>query len=162
MKNKYKNLLEDLRNTDTYSIELFTQELIGSIIRLMNIQSVSQKALARKINLSEAYVSKVLNGNANLSISSIVKFSKALDTIPHIHLAPRNKIVEWNERSISIKEITVDFGEFTEGARAYSAAGENFVFRVVQGNTAHADLFNSVGSINEAVTVVQNDCHVTH
>ena len=172
MKNKYKNLLEDLRNTDTYWIEMFTQELIGSIVRLMKIQGVSQKVLAGKINLSEAYVSKVLNGNANLSISSIVKFSKALDSIPHIHLASKNKIVEWNERSVSVKELTVDFVELTAGAKIFTAgvagvgkltvAGVRFEKSGILAVGTHRDPIYSAWGIEEAVAVMQEDCRVSH
>ena len=164
MKNKYKNLLEDLRNTDTYWIEMFTQELIGSIVRLMKIQGVSQKVLAGKINLSEAYVSKVLNGNANLSISSIVKFSKALDSIPHIHLASKNKIVEWNERSVSVKELTVDFVELTAGVRMFTTRDAGFeknVFRFTAVG-AHREPTYLAWDIEKDVDVMQDDCRVSH
>ncbi len=99
MKNKYKNLLKKVKNSHEYWAEGFILELMEDFNQLMEEKGINQKELAKKVGTSEAYISKVLNGYENLSINSIAKIALALDAAPHVHLAPRDLVVEWSERA---------------------------------------------------------------
>jgi len=98
MKIKNKGLLRRVKDSYKYWAEIFKLEFIEDITALMEKQGISQKGLAEKMGNSEAYISKVLNGYENLSINSISKMALALNAAPRIHVAPKDKIVEWKER----------------------------------------------------------------
>jgi len=109
MKDKYKKYINDLSNSPEYLADVFSLELIDDFYKLMKDKGLSQKKLANKLGTSEAYISRVLNGFANLSIESISKISFALDAAPHIHIAERNIIVEWTERPTTMEHIPMSF-----------------------------------------------------
>jgi len=95
---KYKDLLDKAKDSSDYWSEIFTLELIEDLYNLMSKKNISQKKLADLLGNSEAYISRVLNGYENLSINSIAKITHALDAVPHIHVAPKDHVVEWIER----------------------------------------------------------------
>lgn len=100
MKKKYLDFFKEAEESPAYWEEVFILELTEDIWKLMKEQGISQKKLARRLGTSEAYISKVLNGSENLSIKSIVKLAMALDAVPHIHVAPKDLVVEWKEREL--------------------------------------------------------------
>lgn len=109
MKVKYNGLLKKVKDSHRYWAEIFTLEFVEDIASLMEKQCVSQKDLAEMMGNSEAYVSKVLNGYENLSINSMSKIAFALSAAPHIHVAPKDQIVEWKERSSGESRAEVSF-----------------------------------------------------
>ncbi len=107
MKRKYKKFLSNAKKSQAYWEGLLSLELTEDIWRIMKKKGISQKKLSNLLGTSEAYVSKLLNGNENLSIKSICKLALALDSAPHIHIAPTDVIVEWKERISSENRIEV-------------------------------------------------------
>jgi len=101
MKIKYKSFFRKVKQSSEYWEELFNLELIDDISKIMKSNKISQTKLACLLGTSEAYVSKILNGNLNLSIKSISRLAFALKSAPHIHIAPLDVIVEWKERRSS-------------------------------------------------------------
>ena len=54
---------------------------------------MSKADLAKKISSSPAYITKVLRGDSNLTIESLVKLSDAIDADLEINICPRaNKV----------------------------------------------------------------------
>lgn len=74
---KIKEFLQNAKKTDAYWIERskldFSQELEKRRIKI----GFSYADLAHKISTSPAYVSKIFRGDANLTIESMVKLSRA-------------------------------------------------------------------------------------
>jgi len=59
---------------------------LRSILKRMKSLGLNQSALARRMNVSRAYISKVLSGDVNFSFSTACRFAKALemDFIPSL------------------------------------------------------------------------------
>lgn len=55
-----------------------SQEIILSLRYYMRIQNLSQKQLARLVDVSDAYIAKLMKGNENLTIDTIVKLQNAI------------------------------------------------------------------------------------
>lgn len=55
----------------------------------MEQAGVSRAELARRLGTSQAYVTKVLRGNANFTIKTMVRLAAALDSELRVHFAPR-------------------------------------------------------------------------
>ena len=59
-----------------------------SLERRMQQQGLSKADLARRLETSPAYITKILRGDTNLTIRSMVDLARAVDSALHIHLAP--------------------------------------------------------------------------
>ncbi|MFY2610514.1 MULTISPECIES: helix-turn-helix domain-containing protein [Achromobacter] len=68
-----------------------------SLERAMEHRSVSKAAFARLTGVSQARISKVLRGDTNLTIESMVALAKALDQKVHIHMASKDVKIRWFE-----------------------------------------------------------------
>jgi len=76
----------------SYEIKL---DFALALENLLERNNVSKSKYASEIKSSPAYVSKVLRGDANLTIDSMVKLADALGHAVHIHLAPKDAVVRW-------------------------------------------------------------------
>jgi plasmid maintenance system antidote protein VapI len=64
----------------------------------MERAGVSRAELARRLGTSQAYVTKVLRGNANFTIKTMGRLAVALDSELRVHLAPRKSHTYWLDR----------------------------------------------------------------
>ncbi len=65
--------------------------LASQIIEARLKQNLSQRDLAKRINTSQAIISRIESGSANTSISLMKRFAKALDIELTIHI-PKNSL----------------------------------------------------------------------
>lgn len=65
--------------------------------RRLQQEGLSKADLARRIDTSQAYITKVLRGDANLTLASMVKLAHATNSAVHVHIAPRQARVRWLE-----------------------------------------------------------------
>lgn len=121
MKKKYKDFLRKAKESPTYWADLFTLELTEDIWKIMKNKRVSQKRLSSLLGTSEAYVSRILNGDENLSIKSITKLSLALGCVPHIHIAAKDIIVEWTERVSSEARVELRYESYPGQSTTFKA-----------------------------------------
>lgn len=70
--------LEQLRQTETYDKENVRHEISEQIHEAMVREEVKPAELARRLGKSRAYVTKILQGNANFTIDSLVQIARAL------------------------------------------------------------------------------------
>ena len=85
----FQNELETVRKTFEYRLEKILIQLGEDICRLMRDQQISRADVAERLGVSRAYVTKVLNGNPNLTIKTLLKLSDALGRELAIHFAPK-------------------------------------------------------------------------
>jgi len=89
----YDSLDDDIE----YKTEATKIEFAVAISRRMKQLQMSKSDLANAASTSNAYITKVLRGDSNLTIESLVKFSEAVSGDLHIHISPKNAHVRWNE-----------------------------------------------------------------
>ena len=79
------------------SVEYYEEDLLISvatrIIEELDCQAVNRAQLAKKMNVSPAYITKILRGHANLSIESLAKVAFALDLKWECVLIPQDRNV---------------------------------------------------------------------
>ncbi len=97
MKLTFKERIQALRNTIDYKIEAAKLDFVGSVTRLMTHENISNTELADRIDTSKPYITKLLRGDANVSIATMVKVAEALDAQLCIHLAPKHASIKWME-----------------------------------------------------------------
>lgn len=84
----FNDYLNKLKNTAEYYAAAAKDNFVNELLRVMSEKNINQKELAQKIGTSQAYVSKVLGGDVNLSIESMSKFAFALDSRIEIQARP--------------------------------------------------------------------------
>jgi transcriptional regulator with XRE-family HTH domain len=83
-------------------------EFTEDICRLMDEQGVSRAELARRLGTSRAYITKLLGGDANFTLQTMTKISMALGAAVHVHVAPQDATVRWQEGSSSGSKMQAD------------------------------------------------------
>lgn len=99
----FAEMFREARKTDTYWTEIAILEFTTSIYAEMKRQGKSYSDMARILDISPAYITKVFRGNANFTIQSMVKLSRALGCRFHAKAIHVNDHVNWF-RSYSNKE----------------------------------------------------------
>lgn len=94
MATAFQEIVQKVQATETYDKEVVRAEISDQIHALMERQKVKPSDLARRLGKSRAYITKVLQGNANFTIDSLVQIARALGCKYTPVLVPRNV---WNE-----------------------------------------------------------------
>lgn len=85
----FKNLL----NTYKDDLEFRTEEVIldftEKIVTKMDDMNVNRTNLAEKLGVSKAFITKLLNGNPNLTIKTMMSIAFALDCELNLDLYPK-------------------------------------------------------------------------
>ncbi|MCV4341077.1 helix-turn-helix transcriptional regulator [Pseudomonas capsici] len=71
------------------------QDFMISVHQVMTKEKISKSSLAAQIGASPAYISKILKGDANFTIETMVKISRALKTKLCIHLSDPHDSIRW-------------------------------------------------------------------
>jgi transcriptional regulator with XRE-family HTH domain len=87
--------LKTARKTHEYSAEGASIEFTNAMVTRMRETGVSRSQLARKINANPAYVSKILRGDTNFTLDTMVKIAGALDSEFLCHLQPAGAKSQW-------------------------------------------------------------------
>jgi transcriptional regulator with XRE-family HTH domain len=91
MKNPSKpleSLLARARASRAYETEGVKLEFTEQTVTRMEAMGVTKSALAARLNVAPAYITKVLQGTTNFTLESMVKIARALGTELHVQLKP--------------------------------------------------------------------------
>ncbi len=86
----FNEALKRARKHSAYFEEGLLIETASRLIRAMEDRDVSRGELARRLNVSPAYVTKVLRGQANLSLVSLARLAFALNLKWECILVPQD------------------------------------------------------------------------
>lgn len=90
----YENLDQD----NDFWTESAKIDFAVAMEQIMSKSKLSKSDLARRIGSSPAYITKVLRGDSNLTINTMVKLARAADGSLHLHISPQNHAVRWFEK----------------------------------------------------------------
>jgi transcriptional regulator with XRE-family HTH domain len=74
----FQDFVQKVKRSEAYDKEVARAEISDQISRLMALQKVNRAQLASRLGKSRAYVTKILQGNANFTIDSLVQIARAL------------------------------------------------------------------------------------
>lgn len=102
-----KERAESARASHAYRAESVMIRFTEELVALMNKKSLTRSALAEKINVSPAYITKVLKGDTNFTLDTMVKIATALDCDLSTHLSERGFQTRWfdvgcHEQTLSV------------------------------------------------------------
>jgi transcriptional regulator with XRE-family HTH domain len=91
----FRELAELSRNTTPYHVQGaildFTQEVVGR----MECDGMNKAELAAKLSTSPAYITKLLGGDNNFTLETMVKVAQAVRADLKIHLQPKGSVSQW-------------------------------------------------------------------
>lgn len=94
----FRDLLQEAQQRDSYWTERAILEFTEELVRTMEDRNVSRAELARRIGSSQAYITKILGGNANFTLASMTKLARALGSEMRVHMAPAASTTRWMDR----------------------------------------------------------------
>jgi plasmid maintenance system antidote protein VapI len=94
-----KALFDELKNDEEFILEELKLLILEDILKAMDLTHVDRAALARKLNTSRAYVTKLFNTNVNFTLKTIVRIAKAIGLKVRIHLVKEKQQEQWFEIS---------------------------------------------------------------
>jgi transcriptional regulator with XRE-family HTH domain len=109
--------LEAARDTFDYRLEKVLFDVAEQVCKLLESQGKTRAELAKLLDVTPAYVTKILNGNPNLTIKSLLKLSDALGQTLAISVTPRFEIIKVASASQSTPltaPITTEYSQLTQ------------------------------------------------
>jgi transcriptional regulator with XRE-family HTH domain len=82
----FSELIRDARTRDDYWIEDAILKFTIRLHELMQEQGISKTELARRLGVSQPYVTRVLKGSDNLTVGTMVKLARAVGASLQISL----------------------------------------------------------------------------
>lgn len=92
---RFQRLFERATARNEYWIARAKLNFNEELARLMAAEDVSRAELARRLATSPAYVTKILRGDANFTLSSMVRIARALGAELRVHLAAESASTRW-------------------------------------------------------------------
>lgn len=91
----FQSLLEKAKKGTAYWVSRTIERFSEDLFLLMKERGVSKSDLAKRLGKSPAYVTKILRGQSNFTIESMVVLARALDAELDVHITPvRNAALE--------------------------------------------------------------------
>lgn len=94
-----KELFEELINDEEFILEELRLSILEDILDAMDLTHVDRAALARKINTSRAYITKLFNTSTNFTLRTLVRIAKAIGLKIKISLVTEQQQEQWFEIS---------------------------------------------------------------
>ena len=99
-KNSFKELFCEAKERDTYWVASAILDFTEGLHKIMEASGITRSDLARRLRVSPAYITKVLRGNVNFTVDSMVRLVRAAGGEISIHVAQKTK----TERDNSYKK----------------------------------------------------------
>jgi predicted XRE-type DNA-binding protein len=82
--------LELLESPD-YLLTKYQNEIYRQLCGYMDVNKLSQKDVAKKLGVSNAYISQVLNGNFNFTLKKLIELGLAMGKVPRIEFMDKEE-----------------------------------------------------------------------
>jgi transcriptional regulator with XRE-family HTH domain len=90
----FDDLYHDAETHDDYWIAGVVQDFTEALFRRMESEEISRSELARRLETSPAYVTKILRGNGNFTIATMVRLARAVGMELKVELYPQERSLE--------------------------------------------------------------------
>jgi plasmid maintenance system antidote protein VapI len=94
-----RQMLEEAEASVDYWLAGPVTDFTEDLCRLMKENDVSRAELARRIGSSRAYITKLLRGNANFTLTTMVKLAMAVGGAIHIHISDQRAVTRWHDEA---------------------------------------------------------------
>jgi plasmid maintenance system antidote protein VapI len=92
---KYWEFLDRVETSPDYWHEGAILDFTLDLQRRMEEQEISRAELARRMGTSRAYITRLLGGDANFTLMTMVKLSMAVGGALHLHISDQKATTRW-------------------------------------------------------------------
>lgn len=92
---RYRQLLDRAESSPDYWREAAVIEFTEGLCRRMEEKKISKAELARRMGTSRAYVTRLLAGEANFTLGTMVKLALAVDGSLEVRIADKGVVPQW-------------------------------------------------------------------
>jgi transcriptional regulator with XRE-family HTH domain len=93
----YRQMFEKAEASVDYWLAGPVTDFTEDLCRLMKEKKISRAELARRIGSSRPYVTKLLSGSANFTLTTMVKLAMAVGGALRIHISDRQAVTHWHD-----------------------------------------------------------------
>jgi len=93
-KKSFKDLFDKAGQRDTFKTAKIILDFTEGLYGLMQENKISRVELAKRLGSSPAYITKVLRGDINFTVETMVRLAKAVGGSLQVHMGPR-EITRW-------------------------------------------------------------------
>jgi transcriptional regulator with XRE-family HTH domain len=84
----FKEKLEEFKDDADFYAEQLILDLTERIVAVMKEMHLNRSDLAKRLGVSKAFVTKLLNGNPNMTLKTMASLAKSLGCLINIDLCP--------------------------------------------------------------------------
>ena len=95
-KKSFQELFNQAKERDTYWAASIILDFTEGLHRIMEANGITQSDLARRLGVSPAYITKVLRGNVNFTVDSMVRLVMAAGGEVSIQVPPKTQMKRSN------------------------------------------------------------------
>lgn len=86
----FRKKLEKFKDDTDFYAEQLILDLTERIVAVMKELDISRAELAKRLGVSKAFVTKLLNGNPNMTLRTMASIAKSLECAINIDLCPED------------------------------------------------------------------------
>lgn len=94
---RYRQLLDRAESSPDYWREAAVIQFTEGLCRRMEEKKISKAELARRMGTSRAYVTRLLGGEANFTLGTMVKLALAVDGSLEVRIADKGVVSRWED-----------------------------------------------------------------
>jgi plasmid maintenance system antidote protein VapI len=94
---RYREMFQEAEASVDYWLAGPVTDFTEDLCRLMDEREITRAELARRIGSSRAYITKLLGGNANFTLTTMVKLAMAVGGAVHIHISDQRAVTRWHD-----------------------------------------------------------------
>jgi transcriptional regulator with XRE-family HTH domain len=125
---KYLDLWQGLVEQSETSIHYWMHgpvvELTEDLSRRMKEQKISRAELARRMGTSRAYITKLLSGDANFTLQTMVKLALAVGGVLHLHISDKDVATRWQDKALEEPQAEAEETDGEEHAAGQAEPGK--------------------------------------
>lgn len=93
----YRQMFEEAETSVDYWLAGPVTDFTEDLCRLMEERDISRAELARRMGTSRAYVTKLMRGNVNFTLTTMVKLAMAVGGAVHVHISDQRAVTRWRD-----------------------------------------------------------------
>lgn len=94
---RYRQLLDRAESSPDYWREAVIIQFTEGLCRRMEEKKISRAELARRLGTSRAYVTRLLGGEPNFTLGTMVKLALAVDGALEVRIADKGAVPRWED-----------------------------------------------------------------